>query len=846
LRRAPPGATLREMVGEFLNRISRAEVDAGEPTLQVRIFRLACAATFVLTGFVVVPMNLLQNMSATLHTVSVLYTLFGLFCYLESRRGRQRIVLYLVGGMALLDIAWFACGGSQGSVTYFFLAILLLVKVVFPDRLGWIGAGAILANTAGLFLLERVFPAWVFPFPTPFDRMLDHISGLLACGVAIAAVVHVIHVSYESEQRRLTHLAAQLRASDADYRAIFDSTSDALFVHALDGSLIDANARACAMFGMSREQLLAATFADTSQGDPPYSMAEAQAKVSLALAGRPQVFEWRSKRADGQLFWSEVALRAGEINGQRRVIASVRDVSARKQATEELRRNEERLRLAMAATAQGWYEMNVQTGEGVSSPEYLRIIGFEPAEFRTTLSEWMVNVHPDDRERLAREYRDCITSGQTHTMDYRRKTKSGAWKWIRSVGKIAEYDAEGRPLRMYGTHADITDRKELEAQLLRSQRLEAVGTLASGVAHDLNNILTPVVMASGILKEKLRDPADRELMTMLDTGGRRGAAIVRQLLAFSRNLAQARVPVDLWALLRETLPMVRATLPPTVKVVEAEAEQGWVQADATQMHQVVMNLCVNARDAMPQGGTLTLALGREVLPERGQGDALSPKGGSYLVLTVADTGAGIPPEILEKIFDPFFTTKATGTGLGLASVHGIVRAHHGVVRVESQVGLGTVFRVYLPEMGPGASAAAVASVEEEAAAGSEATLAPVRGSCILLVDDERVVLTAVRRRLEIAGFEVLVANNGVEALRVVEQARARIGVVVTDFTMPEMDGPTLAARLRELAPELRIIGVSGRDQESRVEELRAIGFAEILNKPFEAADLIAAVRRQMG
>jgi CheY-like chemotaxis protein len=286
-----------------------------------------------------------------------------------------------------------------------------------------------------------------------------------------------------------------------------------------------------------------------------------------------------------------------------------------------------------------------------------------------------------------------------------------------------------------------------------------------------------------------------------------------------------------------------------VKVVAAEPGQGFVHADATQMHQVVMNLCVNARDAMPDGGTLTLGLGREVLPEREHGDALSPKGGRYLVLTVADTGSGIPPEILEKIFDPFFTTKATGTGLGLASVHGIVRAHHGVVRVESHLGQGTVFRVYLPEMSSTACAAAGASaavVPTETAAGvGHAGPDGVRGPCILLVDDERVVLTAVRRRLEMAGFEVLAAGNGVEALRVMEQARTRIGVVVTDFTMPEMDGPTLAARLREQAPDLPIIGVSGRDQSSRAEELRALGFVEILSKPFEAADLIAAVRRQM-
>ena len=833
------------MLGAFLDRISRSEHEAGEPSLQVRIFRLTCAATFALTGFLIVPMNLVQNMSLTLHVVCVLFTGLGLACYLESRRGRNHIVAYLVGALVLLDVGWFSCGGSEGSVTYYFFPILLFVKVVFPQRLWWIGAGVVLGNTAGLFLLERAFPGWVIPFPTPLDRLLDHASGIFACGLAIVAVAHLIHDSYTKEHRRLIELAEKLRASDENYRAIFDSTSDALFVHGLDGRLIDVNAQACVLFGARREQLMTGTFAAISQGEAPYSLADAAAKMKLAAAGQPQVFEWRSRRADGQLFWSEVALRAGEIGGERRVIASVRDVSARKQATEDLRRNEERLRLAMEATSQGWYEMNVQTGEGVSSAEYIRIIGHDPGSFQTTLRDWVDGVHPDDREGLMREYRECVASGQTHTMDYRRRTKSGAWKWIRSIGKIAEFDATGRPLRMYGTHADITERKELEAQLRRSQRLEAVGTLASGVAHDLNNILTPVLMASGILKEKLRDREDRDLMAMLDSGGRRGAAIVRQLLAFSRNLAQSREPVELWGLLQETLPMVRATLPSTVKVVEPAAGRGCVNADPTQMHQVVMNLCVNARDAMPDGGTLTLAIGREELQGRGEGELLSLKGGNYLVLSVADTGGGIPPELLEKIFDPFFTTKATGTGLGLASVHGIVRAHRGVVRVESRVGRGTVFRVYLPEI--------VSPVSEGLAtpAGSPAVLtpagpSPARGRCILLVDDDHVVRMAIQRRLEIEGFEVLVAGNGIEALRVMEQSLVRIGGVVTDFTMPEMDGPTLAPLLRVMAPTVPIIGVSGRDQESRVEELHRLGFAEILSKPFESTELIAALRRQMG
>jgi PAS domain S-box-containing protein len=531
-----------------------------------------------------------------------------------------------------------------------------------------------------------------------------------------------------------------------------------------------------------------------------------------------------------------VALRACELEGEQRVVASMRDITVRKHEQESLRMNEERLRLSMEASRQGWFELNVQTGETISSPEYIDMLGYEVEEFRSSFQSWLERIHPADRAQVTEIYNRALRGDGLAALEYRQQTKTGGWKWLRSVAKVVQRDASGRPLRVMGTHTDITDRKELEGQLLHSQRLEAVGTLASGVAHDLNNILTPMLMASGLLREKLADPTDRELMARLDDGGRRGAAIVRQLLDFSRNLAQDRVPLNPRPMLQEMAQLMRATFPKEILIAEAIAPgSDLVEVEPNQLHQVLMNLCVNARDAMTVGGTITLGLGRTEVPA-----VAGARGGPHLVLSVADTGSGIPPENLGRIFDPFFTTKplGKGTGLGLASVHGIVKAHHGFVRVESQMGRGTTFRVFLPVKA--GTAEAPVPVAPPAAAPATAP----KGAGIMVVDDDPAVLLVTGRMLERIGHQVVRAASAAEALEALPK-NPQVVLVVTDFSMPGMDGPTLAPLLRQISPGLKIIGVSGLKQDYRAAELAAVGFSEVLSKPYEWDELVRAVQRHL-
>jgi len=824
-------------MASWLKRLfSHLEPDDSHP-LPIRLFQLICATAAILCLLVILPVNSFQNLPREVNVADALLGITAGFCYWESGRGRHHILGFFVILILLVDPVWYLNGGSMGSITYYFFPVLLYPLAIFQGRMRWITAIFLVLNVSGLFLLEYFYPALTVPFHQPSDRVIDLVSGVFCSFLAVAAMVGLILANYEREHDRISRYTRALGVSEQNYREIFNATSDAVFIRDEAGRLIDVNDRTCAMFGYERSEVLGLSVNDLSLGTSPYSQVEGLQMIARTFREGPQVFLWRSRRQNGELFWSEVALRAGVIAGQKRVISAVRDISARMRAEAALRTSEERLRLSLAASRQGWFDLNVVTGEGIASGEYARIIGAEPVDFTARVADWLDGIHPEDRAGVEREFRACIAAGGVRTMDYRRRTAAGGWKWIRSTGTIVERDAAGKPVRMAGTHADITEQKELEAQLLHRQRLESIGTLAGGVAHDLNNILTPILVGGSLLRDKLTDEKDRDLMALLESGAKRGAAIVRQLLTFSSDM-EGRVPVDPRQLVQETIDFVRATFPREIDVVSRlPAGLWWVTGDPTQLHQVLMNLCLNARDAMPDGGTLILSAENTELT--GEQSSRNPwgSGGRLVVLAVTDTGPGIPPEIRSRIFDPFFTTKEVGkgTGLGLSSVHGIVKAHGGTVTVESEPGRGASFRVLLP--------ATLAVIPAEF--GPPAAQRPAQpGRLILVLDDEEAVLTTTQRLLESSGFHVIAAGRGVEAIRLIKEHRRELKVVITDMTMPEMDGMTVVPLLREIVPDLRVIGVSGLDFGHRQAELSALGFAEMLQKPYGGAELLAAVNRQ--
>lgn len=667
--------------------------------LEVRVFRVFCATTCALCLGVVLPMNVVQTMPAVVNLAVAMMGAFAGYCYWASLRGRHLRYALIVSFVLVLNPVWFLNAGSEGSIPYYFFPVILYPLAVFRGWARVLLTTAIVLDFCALLIVEAQFPHWLVRFSTSSDRWFDLIIGAFCSSLAVAAVVRLLLAAYERERERLAATVARLESSERNYREIFNATSEALAIRDREGRLIDANGQMCAMFGGDRAALDRLSIEELSLGTSPYSKIEAEEKTRLAIEQGPQVFVWHSRRSNGELFWSEVSLRAGVIGGERRLISATRDITGRVQAAEALRVEEERLRLALEASNQGWFDINVQTGVGRASAEYARIVGREAVDYAVSAQEWLAGVHADDRAGVAAAYEDCVATGQSRTFEYRRKVASGEWKWIRSIGKIVQHDGAGKPLRMLGTHTDITQRKELEERLLHTQRLESVATLAGGVAHDLNNILTPMLMVTGVFHRKLTDPRDRELMAGVEAGAKRGAAIVRQLLVFSRSLAHERTAVDLAELVRETARAVREKNAGKIAVVESAEPELWpIKADLEQIRQVLASLCTNACEAMPHGGRLTLRVENTRQSPRATTSNPWGKGGPCVVVTVRDTGTGIAPEVIGRIFDPFFTTKeiGRGSGLGLSSVHGIVTGHGGTVEVESQQGQGATFRVFLP------------------------------------------------------------------------------------------------------------------------------------------------------
>jgi two-component system, cell cycle sensor histidine kinase and response regulator CckA len=383
----------------------------------------------------------------------------------------------------------------------------------------------------------------------------------------------------------------------------------------------------------------------------------------------------------------------------------------------------------------------------------------------------------------------------------------------------------------------MQEKRELEVRLLRAQRLDSLGRLAAGVAHDLNNFILPILVAEGLLRETVTEPSQVDLLDTIESSALRSAKVLKQLLSFGRGAGGDRIPVRLNASLEEISAVIRDTFPKDVRVrVETGVVDVSVLADPTQIQQVLMNLCVNARDAMPNGGTLTIRLGQTSIDAATASKYPGSKPGPYALLSVRDTGLGIAPEHVANIFDPFFTTKAPdkGTGLGLASVFGVIESHGGFVQVDSALGSGSEFQVYLP-------AQRAEHIPDSQTQSGEGPLP--HEPLLLLVDDGpailRVLGSSVRRR----GYRVLEAKDGLSALAEIEQRGHEIAAVVTDLIMPKLDGLELVKAVRSRNLDVPVMVMTGAITAEQVESFRALGVREILRKPFGADVFLGSLTR---
>ena len=548
----------------------------------------------------------------------------------------------------------------------------------------------------------------------------------------------------------------------------------------------------------------------------------------------------RILRPDGQVrhvrTYAEVTR---DADGQpQRLAGSVQDITEYRLAQEALHESEQRYKLVSRAISDVLWDWDLTADTIWRSDGFKTVFGFSTDEIEPVLDWWSKRLHADDRDRVVSGLRRAIDSDQeTWADEYRFLLKDVRYATVQDRGYILR-DATGKGTRMVGGMTDLTERKKLESQYLRAQRLESIGTLAGGIAHDLNNVLSPIMMAIDLLKlDATGDPRRLETLEIIRASARRGADLVRQVLTFARGLEGQRIAVDLHHLVADLEGIISETFPRKIAIVTEIPTNLWpIVGDATQIHQVLLNLAVNARDAMPDGGTLTFAADNLEIDAQYAGTSQEVRPGSYVVIAVTDTGVGMTPEVRDRIFEPFFTTKAVGkgTGLGLSTVHSIVKSHGGYVTVDSEVRHGTTFKVLLP---------ADPTLARRAAEGPPKDLPRGQGEWVLVVDDEESVRSITERTLEAFGYRVLTAADGVEAVAVFAQHKKEIALVLIDMAMPVMDGPTAIHALRHIEPDVPIVAASGLASNATVARAAVAGVKDFLAKPYSAEALLRLIRK---
>jgi two-component system, cell cycle sensor histidine kinase and response regulator CckA len=550
-------------------------------------------------------------------------------------------------------------------------------------------------------------------------------------------------------------------------------------------------------------------------------------------------------RKDGTRFWASgmtTALRDsnGRLVGFTKVL---RDRTTEKRLEEEGRATEERLResehrllTALTAARMGTWEWDIATNRDRIDAGLNRLLGVRDGEI-TTLDGFLARVHPDDRGAVANAFRHSAESGVDLDIEFRVIRPDGSVRWLRDHGKVL-YDREGAPRALTGACVDITERRQAEDNLRQAQRMDAVGRLAGGVAHEVNNMMTAILGFTHLLLEPADIPAPvRNDLLQVRKAAERAALVTSQLLAFSRRqMLQPRV-LEVNQVLTDLHPMLVRLLGEDKRLGMRLEPRLWpVHVDRGQLEQVIINLALNARDAMPQGGRVSIESANVVLDDdyalRHPGVAIA--GGRYVRIVVSDTGTGFAREMQNRIFEPFFTTKPVGqgTGLGLSMVYGMVKQSGGFVWAYSEPGRGTALKVYLPGVSDPPDSPAAADPRE----------IPHGGETVLIVEDDELVRALATRLLASQGYHALDAGNGREALELVRARPGQVQLVLTDVVMPELGGSEFARRLAELEPDLPVLFMSGFTDDDVVRRGLLDPGAPYLQKPFDAATLGRRVR----
>jgi two-component system, cell cycle sensor histidine kinase and response regulator CckA len=746
----------------------------------------------------------------------------------EDSLGILEFVLHKEGFRVLT-----AASGLEGlELAFEHTPDLVLLDVMLPDLDGIEVCARIKGSEALAGVLVLLYSAAV----TSTDKQIEGLKTGADGYVAKPADPYELVARIEA-LLRLRRTEAALGEQERQFRAVFGAALDAILVADDDRRIVDANPAAYRLFGLAGDELVGRRADDFVSPDVAPRLDEIWGAF---LEAGEYTAACEIRLPDGSRRDVEASARARMLPG--RHLAVLRDVTERRRAEKALRRSEERFRALVLNSTDVVHLLDARGVLLYESPAVTRVLGYDPEEMvGRSVADF---IHPDDAERCETALASVVAYGLSGvTVECRVRHKDGSWRWVEAVGTNMLEDPAVEAVVI--NYRDISERRraeellrESEERLRQAQKLEAVGRLAGGVAHDFNNLLTVI---TGYCDLALRtvdahDPL-RERFVEIKQAGDRAADLTRQLLAFSRKQLLRPTVLDLNETIARIGGMLRRILGEDVELSTVPEPGLWrVYADPGQVEQVVLNLAANARHAMAGGGTLTIETANVRLDESDVAAHPDAVPGPHVMIAVSDTGAGMPAETLERIFEPFFTTKEVGkgTGLGLASVHGIVKQSGGSIRVQSEVGVGTTFRVYLPVARDEQAPAPPVEPRREAPGGHET---------ILLVEDEPGVRRLTAAGLRMHGYRVLEAADGADALGMLEADGGGVRLLLTDVVMPKMSGPELARRVAELRGSIRVLFMSGHAEGAIVHHGMLGRGVALLQKPFALADLAWKVRQ---
>jgi PAS domain S-box-containing protein len=653
-------------------------------------------------------------------------------------------------------------------------------------------------------------------------------------------VTHYVGVMHDVTERKRAE--EELRDTHAQLRQWLDHSPAVIYALKVDGETITTR-----FVSENVNRLLGFAAAETLSFDwwlgrlHPEDRDRALEGLDETLRKEVSCTEYRVQHKDGTYRWVEDNRRLirDERGEPAELVGVWTDITERRRVQDELRESERRFSDMLQNLQLVSVTLDCDMRITYCNDYLLRLTGWDREEVLG--KSWFEFFLPADRRSESQVAFSALLADIPESWHHENEimTRAGERRLI-SWNNTVLRSPSGEVIGTASIGEDITERKSLEKQLLRTQRMESLGTLAGGIAHDLNNLFMPILMGASLIRRVEVSETTRKAVDNIERCVRRGTDLVKQVLLFARGLEGSRIVIDTASIVREVQSIAHSTFPKNVMFVTTVAPNlPMLSGDPTQLTQVLLNLCVNARDAMPGGGQLNVSMESADVELQYAAAHGGSGGGRYVIIEVADTGTGIRPEIIDRIFEPFFTTKETGkgTGLGLSTTIGIVRSHGGFLTVSSEVGRGSSFKVYFPALSDGAFVPAGSSENDKDLARGDSEL-------ILVVDDERPNLDIMSQTLTAFGYEVLIADDGAEAIDLFVRHRSRIGLVLTDMAMPVIDGATLIGALRRIDPDVRIIAISGGPSDAA--KVGKIGTRYFLAKPFTAETLLRTVSEVLG